>query len=82
MQAVQREIAQALKVQPPFADAAALDQEVARRVAFIKDCLANARTAGAMSTVCTSSALITSRQAWASCSSCCTWYGRRTAMKV
>ena len=43
MQAVQQEIAQALKVQPPFADAAALEQEVARRVAFIKDCLANAR---------------------------------------
>jgi NAD+ synthase len=43
MQAVQQEIAQALKVQPPFADAAALEAEVARRVAFIKDCLANAR---------------------------------------
>lgn len=38
MQAVQQEIAQALKVQPPFADAAALEAEVARRVAFIKDC--------------------------------------------
>lgn len=43
MQAVQQEIAQALKVQPPFADTAALEAEVARRVAFIKDCLANAR---------------------------------------
>lgn len=43
MQAVQREIAQQLKVQPPFADAAALQTEVARRVAFIKGCLANAR---------------------------------------
>ncbi|MBF4206476.1 ammonia-dependent NAD(+) synthetase [Pseudomonas donghuensis] len=43
MQAVQREIAQALKVQPPFADSAALDAEVARRVAFIKTCLSNAR---------------------------------------
>lgn len=43
MQAVQREIAQQLKVQPPFADAAALEAEVARRVTFIKDCLANAR---------------------------------------
>ncbi len=43
MQAVQREIAQALKVQPPFADRAALDAEVARRVAFIKQCLNNAR---------------------------------------
>ncbi|UVL62176.1 ammonia-dependent NAD(+) synthetase [Pseudomonas sp. B21-032] len=43
MQAVQREIAQALKVQPPFADSAALEAEVARRVAFIKTCLHNAR---------------------------------------
>lgn len=43
MQTVQREIAQQLKVQPPFADAAALEAEVARRVTFIKDCLANAR---------------------------------------
>ncbi|CAG8869412.1 NH(3)-dependent NAD(+) synthetase [Pseudomonas fluorescens] len=43
MQAVQREIAQQLKVQPPFADAAALEAEVARRVAFIKEGLANAR---------------------------------------
>jgi len=43
MQAVQREIAQALKVQPPFADRAALDTEVSRRVAFIKQCLNNAR---------------------------------------
>ncbi len=43
MQAVQQEIAQQLKVQPPFADADALEAEIARRVAFIKDCLANAR---------------------------------------
>ena len=43
MQAVQREIAQALKVQPAFTDSAALDAEVARRVAFIKTCLSNAR---------------------------------------
>ncbi len=43
MQAVQREIAQQLKVQPPFADAAALQAEVTRRVTFIKGCLANAR---------------------------------------
>ncbi len=43
MQAVQREIAQALKVQPPFADRAALDAEVTRRVTFIKQCLNNAR---------------------------------------
>ncbi|CAK9891555.1 MULTISPECIES: ammonia-dependent NAD(+) synthetase [Pseudomonas] len=43
MQAVQQEIAQALKVQPPFADNAALEAEVARRVTFIKTCLNNAR---------------------------------------
>ena len=42
MQAVQREIAQQLKVQPPFADAAALEAEKARRVAFIQQCLKNA----------------------------------------
>ena len=42
MQAVQREIAQQLKVQPPFADRTALDAEVARRVAFIQQCLKNA----------------------------------------
>lgn len=42
MQAVQREIAQQLKVQPPFADRAALDAEVTRRVAFIQQCLQNA----------------------------------------
>lgn len=42
MQAVQREIAQQLKVQPPFADRAALDAEVSRRVAFIQQCLKNA----------------------------------------
>ena len=41
MQAVQREIAEQLKVQPPFADEAALEAEVARRVTFIQDCLAN-----------------------------------------
>lgn len=43
MQAVQREIIEQLKVQPPFADTAALEAEVVRRVTFIKDCLANAR---------------------------------------
>ncbi|AIR88279.1 ammonia-dependent NAD(+) synthetase [Pseudomonas cremoricolorata] len=43
MHAVQQEIAQQLNVQPPFADSAALDAEVARRVAFIKQCLGNAR---------------------------------------
>ncbi|PWB32984.1 NAD(+) synthase [Pseudomonas sp. SDI] len=43
MQAVQQEIAQALKVQPPFADAAARQAEVARRVTFIKQCLHNAQ---------------------------------------
>ena len=41
MQAVQREIAQQLKVQPPFADYQALQAEVARRIAFIQDCLVN-----------------------------------------
>ncbi|MFI8224269.1 ammonia-dependent NAD(+) synthetase [Pseudomonas sp. NPDC085632] len=41
MQAVQREIAQQLKVQPPFADYKALQAEVARRIAFIQDCLVN-----------------------------------------
>lgn len=42
MQAVQREIAQQLKVQPPFADQTALEAEVARRVTFIQQCLKNA----------------------------------------
>ena len=41
MQAVQREIAQQLKVQAPFNDQADLEAEVARRVAFIQDCLRN-----------------------------------------
>src|SRR5471030_234800 len=41
MQAVQREIADQLKVQPPFADQAALEAEVARRITFIQDCLVN-----------------------------------------
>lgn len=41
MQAVQREIAQQLKVQAPFKDQASLEAEVARRVAFIQDCLRN-----------------------------------------
>lgn len=41
MQAVQREIAEQLKVQPPFADEAALEAEVARRITFIQDCLVN-----------------------------------------
>ena len=39
MQAVQREIAEQLKVQPPFADEAALKAEIARRITFIQDCL-------------------------------------------
>jgi NAD+ synthase len=43
MQAVQLEIAEQLKVQPPFADDSELQTEVARRVQFIKDCLHNAR---------------------------------------
>ncbi|MHC8346216.1 ammonia-dependent NAD(+) synthetase [Pseudomonas sp. RT6P73] len=41
MQAVQREIAEQLNVQPPFADHAALEAEVARRISFIQDCLVN-----------------------------------------
>lgn len=41
MQAVQREIAEQLKVQPPFTDDAALKAEIARRVDFIQDCLVN-----------------------------------------
>ena len=41
MQAVQREIAQQLKVQPPFQDHTALEAEVARRITFIQDCLLN-----------------------------------------
>ncbi|MBD8492807.1 ammonia-dependent NAD(+) synthetase [Pseudomonas syringae] len=43
MQALQRQIAEHLKVQPPFADDAALQAEVTRRVEFIKQCLRNAR---------------------------------------
>lgn len=39
MQAVQREIAEQLNVQPPFADYQALEAEVARRITFIQDCL-------------------------------------------
>ena len=39
MQAVQREIAEQLKVQPPFIDQAALEAEIARRITFIQDCL-------------------------------------------
>ncbi|MFR0674286.1 ammonia-dependent NAD(+) synthetase [Enterobacterales bacterium AW_CKDN230030176-1A_HGKHYDSX7] len=42
MQASQQEIIQQLKVQPPIADDAALETEIARRVAFIKQCLGNA----------------------------------------
>ncbi|MBA1190073.1 ammonia-dependent NAD(+) synthetase [Pseudomonas entomophila] len=42
MQASQQEIIQQLKVQPPFADDAALEAEITRRVAFIKQCLDNA----------------------------------------
>ncbi|SEM87799.1 NH(3)-dependent NAD(+) synthetase [Pseudomonas sp. ok272] len=41
MQAVQREIAEQLKVQPPFTGHAALEAEIARRIAFIQDCLVN-----------------------------------------
>ncbi|MNF54745.1 NH(3)-dependent NAD(+) synthetase [compost metagenome] len=42
MQATQREIAQQLKVQPPFADQAALQADVERRIAFIQRCLQDA----------------------------------------
>ena len=41
MQAVQRQIAEELKVQPPFSDTAALEAEVARRITFIQCCLHN-----------------------------------------
>ena len=37
MQAVQREIAEQLKVQPPFADDQALQAEIARRLALIQE---------------------------------------------
>ena len=43
MQAVQLQIAEQLKVQPPFADQNALEADVARRIAFIQHCLQNAR---------------------------------------
>lgn len=43
MNAVQQQIADQLKVQPPFADDAAMQAEITRRVEFIKDCLRNAR---------------------------------------
>ena len=43
MQAVQRQIAQDLKVQPPFKDLSALEAEVARRITFIQCCLHNSR---------------------------------------
>lgn len=43
MQAVQLEIAKALKVQAPFANQGELEADVTRRVQFIKDCLHNAR---------------------------------------
>lgn len=43
MHVTQVEIAEQLKVQPPFADEAALQADVTRRVDFIKDCLRNAR---------------------------------------
>jgi NAD+ synthase len=43
MQGVQLQIAEQLKVQPPFADQNALQAEVARRIVFIQDCLQNAR---------------------------------------
>ncbi|MES2820448.1 MAG: ammonia-dependent NAD(+) synthetase [Pseudomonadota bacterium] len=42
MDSLQARIAADLKVVPPFADAAALNAEIARRSAFIQDCLRNA----------------------------------------
>lgn len=42
MQAVQRQIAKDLNVQPPFKDDDALEAEVARRITFIQCCLNNA----------------------------------------
>ncbi|WP_426143018.1 ammonia-dependent NAD(+) synthetase [Pseudomonas sp. DWP3-1-2] len=42
MQGVQLQIAEQLKVQPPFADENALQAEVARRIVFIQDCLQSA----------------------------------------
>ncbi len=41
MQAVQRQIAEDLKVQPPFKNQDALKAEVARRITFIQCCLVN-----------------------------------------
>lgn len=41
MQAVQRQIAEDLKVQPPFKNQDALEAEVARRITFIQCCLHN-----------------------------------------
>ncbi|MFK7605310.1 MULTISPECIES: ammonia-dependent NAD(+) synthetase [unclassified Pseudomonas] len=41
MQAVQRQIAEDLKVQPPFKNQDALEAEVARRITFIQCCLVN-----------------------------------------
>lgn len=43
MQAVQHQIAEQLKVQPPFADDNALQAEIARRIVFIQDCLVNSK---------------------------------------
>ena len=41
MQALQRQIAEDLKVQPPFKNQDALEAEVARRITFIQCCLVN-----------------------------------------
>lgn len=43
MQAVQRQIVEDLKVQPPFNGTAGLEAEVARRITFIQCCLHNAK---------------------------------------
>ncbi len=39
MQQIQRDIAQALQVQPPFQSEADVQAEIARRIAFIQQCL-------------------------------------------
>ncbi|MCS9216338.1 NAD(+) synthase, partial [Pseudomonas aeruginosa] len=39
MQQIQRDIAQALQVQPPFQSEADVQAQIARRIAFIQQCL-------------------------------------------
>ncbi|MCR1764623.1 NAD(+) synthase, partial [Pseudomonas aeruginosa] len=42
MQQIQRDIAQALQVQPPFQSEADVQAQIARRIAFIQQCLKDA----------------------------------------